>query len=191
MATPVGRDQYGPGLGPGHRQDLTTILEHLTPRQRSQLSAWQAELERASGWSTGLPVVVLDRCWLRLRALAVIDLPSKLPPDASAEAPELVHYRQLLAMGIDSWEAEQRCWLEFGSEAWQQALRRLWQHMDSPVRGWTLGEYLELLTAYRRGVETAGPRRLPLLVLARAGSRESHQLFWLHGNCRTMRHTCA
>lgn len=170
---------------------LEQVLEGLTPRQLRCLGDWQDELEQAPAWSTALPVVLLDRCWLRLQAVAVIELPRVLPADASAEAPELVRYRDLLAGGLSSWEAEQRCWLEFGSDAFQQALRRLWAQQERHPHGWTLSHYLDLLAGYRRRMEAIGPRQLPLLVLARAGSGDPHRLWWLQGRGQSMRHTCA
>jgi hypothetical protein len=48
-----------------------------------------AELQRAPLWSGSLPVAVLERCWMRLRAIPVAALALELPPDASAAAPEL------------------------------------------------------------------------------------------------------
>ncbi len=170
---------------------LEQVLAGLTPRQSQRLRGWQGELERAQGWSTALPVVLLERCWLRLQAVPLIELPRVLPADASAEAPELVRYRELRAAGLSSWDAEQRCWLEFGSAACQEALRRLWTQQERDPQGWTLSHYLALLASYRRQMEGAGPRQLPLLVLARAGSREPHRLWWLQGEGQSMRHTCA
>ena len=170
------------------RQDL---LAGLTPRQRRELRGWQAELAAAQGWNGALPVALLDRCWLQLQAVPVASLAQALPPDASAEAPELVRYRQWIARGLSSWEAEQCCWQEFGSQACQQAQRRHWHQQDSNPRGWTLRRYLDLVATYRRQLETRGERQLPLLVLGRAGTRDPHQLLWLHGTWLSMRHTCA
>lgn len=63
--------------------------EAFTPSQRRQLLGWQADLASTSAWSGELPVVVHERCWLRLRAVPVGQLARQWPPDCSAEAPEL------------------------------------------------------------------------------------------------------
>jgi hypothetical protein len=167
------------------------LLAGLTPRQRRELRGWQAELTAAQGWNGALPVALLDRCWLQLQAVPVANLAQALPPDASAEAPELVRYRQWIARGLSSWQAEQCCWQEFGSQACQQAQRRHWHQQDSNPGGWTLRRYLDLVATYRRQLETREERQLPLLVLGRAGTRDPHQLLWLHGTWLSMRHTCA
>jgi hypothetical protein len=167
------------------------ILAGLTPRQRQLLHQWQAELRDADRWDGQLPVAVLERCWLRLRRVPVAQLASQLPPDASAEAPELVRYRHWLARGLTPWQAESLCWQEFGSDACQQALRRHWQQREQEPRDWSLNRYLELVTSYRDQFGGRGERRLPLLVLGRAGTRDPHLLLWLHGSWLSMRHTCA
>jgi hypothetical protein len=173
------------------------ILDGLTPRQRQLLRHWQAELDGAEGWDGDLPVAVLDRCWLRLRRVPLTRLTALLPPDASSEAPELARYRHWLARGLASWQAESLCWHEFGSEACQQALRRHWQQRDQDQGDWTLQRYLALVARYRdqftaRGEWSSGrERRLPLLVLGRAGTRDPHLLLWLQGSWLSMRHTCA
>jgi hypothetical protein len=58
-----------------------------------------ALLQSSDHWHGGLPVLVLDRCWLRLEAIAVEELANKLPPDTSREAPELSRYSQLIEAG--------------------------------------------------------------------------------------------
>lgn len=167
------------------------VLAGLTPRQRHQLRQWQAELASASGWSGSLPVALLDRCWLRLRSVPVAQLASLLPPDASAEAPELVRYRHWLARGLDGWQAESLCWQEFGSGACQEALRRHWQQQETNPRNWTLDRYLNLISFYRHQFSRQAERQLPLLVLGRGGTRDPHLLLWLQGSWLSMRHTCA
>jgi hypothetical protein len=166
-------------------------LAGLTPRQWHLLRAWQAELSTADGWTGNLPVALLDRCWLRLRRVPMAQLAAFLPPDASAEAPELVRYREWLERGHPGWQAECLCWQEFGSEACQQALRRHWQQREQDPGDWTLKRYLELVSRYRAQLNGDGERRLPLLVLGRAGTRDPHQLLWLRGTWLSMRHTCA
>jgi hypothetical protein len=167
------------------------VLAGLTARQQHQLQQWQAELASASSWSGTLPVALLDRCWLRLRSVPVGQLASLLPPDASAEAPELVRYRQWLARGLDSWQAECLCWQEFGSGACQQALRRHWQLQETNPGNWTLKRYLDLISSYRDQFRRQGQPQLPLLVLGRAGTPDPHLLLWLQGSWLSMRHTCA
>lgn len=131
-------------------------------------------------WHGELPVALLERCWLRLEQVAVQDLARRLPPDASAEAPELVRYRNLLAQGLTALEAQERCWHDFGLEACQQAQTRFWYQQDQGNHGWTLQRYLQLIEAYRRRLGQRQTRALPLVVLARVGSDEAHTLHWLH-----------
>jgi hypothetical protein len=169
----------------------TAILTGLTPRQWQRLQQWQAELGAAQEWHGQLPVAVLDRCWLRLLRVPVDQLAIQLPPDASAEAPELVRYRHWLARGLTPWQAETLCWREFGSDACQQALRRHWQQREQDPRDWNLNRYLALVSGYREQFSGREERRLPLLVLGRVGTRDPHLLLWLHGSWLSMRHTCA
>ncbi len=169
-------------------------LPWFSPCQRQQLNGWIAELRQGPGWSGHLPVALLERCWLRLRAIPVAELALELPPDASAAAPELERYRQLLGAGLPAWSAQMHCWQEFGAASCQQAQRRFWQRQEQGNHGWTLARYVALIEAYRRSVESPDlggtPRRLPLLVLARPASREAHQLHWLEPLGSPMRHTC-
>lgn len=151
----------------------------LTPAQRRSLQQWLADL-RQMAWHGDLPVALLERCWLRLELVAVQHLARRLPPDASAEAPELVRYRDLLALGLTPLEAQERCWHDFGLEACQQAQTRFWSQQDQGNHGWTLQRYLELIDAYRSRQGRRQARALPLLVLARVGSDEVHTLHWLH-----------
>ena len=162
--------------GPEPRSSLS---QRLTARHQELLRQWGEELVQAPGWRGDLPVAVLEPCWLRLRRVAVEDLASQLPPDGSEAAPELVRFRQLRQSGLDEWSAQQQCWQEFGSAAFQQAQRRFWQRQDQGNHDWTLARYLELIEIYRRRLSPGGVRRLPLLVLARQGSEEPHALFWL------------
>ncbi|KMM16334.1 hypothetical protein [Synechococcus sp. GFB01] len=166
-------------------------LPWLSERQRGQLRTWLDELRRAPGWSGHLPVALLDRCWLRLRSVPVAALAARLPPDTSADAPELTRYRQLIARGLPGLTAQQLCWEEFGSASCQLAQQRFWQCQERGNHGWTLARYLELVQAYRERMESDAPRELPLLVLARPGSDDAHQLHWLQPLGLSMRHTCA
>lgn len=154
----------------------------FTSRQRQLLRSCIARLAGSQTWRGDLPVLLLDRCWLRLTAVAIADLAQRLPPDCSREAPELVRYRELLAQGLPPQQAQQLCWLDFGMEACRQAQQRLWQAQDRGNHGWTLACYLSLLKAYRRRLEGGSARPLPLLVLARAdepATITAHRLLWL------------
>ncbi|MEX0589214.1 MAG: hypothetical protein WD136_08150 [Cyanobium sp.] len=169
---------------------MAEILAALTERHQSLLNDWGQDLQAASGWCGSLPVAILDRCWLRLRRVPVERLAVVLPPDASADAPELVRYRNWIAAGEPSWRAEVRCWQEFGQPACQEAQRYFWSHQDSGNHGWTLEAYLGLLDTYRKQLRLGGQRCLPLLVLARSGQLETHSLHWLTPLGQAMRHTC-
>lgn len=158
-------------------EDLFLLDQH-----RRQLRQAQAELDRSERWHGGLPVLLLERCWLRLQGVTVETLAQRLPPDCSQAAPELCRYRELLAAGLSAWEAERSCWEDFGAQACREALRRFWAAQERGTQGWTLETYLELLHQYRRRFHQETPRSVPLLVLARrdAGSRlERHRLLWL------------
>jgi hypothetical protein len=151
----------------------------LTTRQRQGLQPLLDDLRRQQRWHGDCPVALLDRCWLRLEIVAVRHLARRLPPDATADAPELVAYRQLLAGGMAPLDAQERCWQEFGLQACQQALERFWSQQDLGNHGWTFQRYLELLQTYRQRQSRQEHRGLPLLILARADSDEEHELVWL------------
>lgn len=163
----------------------------LTAGQQRTLARQCATLQEQAGWRGLEPVALLDRCWLRLELVAIDALPARLPPDASEAAPELVLYRQLVAAGTAPLEAQRRCWDAFGELACREALQRYWQAHERQHDGWTLEAYLALRRRYRAQFEVEGPRLLPLLILARGGSREPHRLLWLPPSGRSMRHTCA
>jgi hypothetical protein len=174
------------------------LLQELTPRQLGTLRTHWLALQRQAGWSDQLPVMLLDRCWLRLTMVALCRLPIVLPPDSSRDAPELSRYRQLRRQGHGCWEAQQICWEEFGAEAFQLAQHRHWRSLEQGNQGWTLQRYLDLRGEYRRRWQLERPRSLPLLVLARAAEAErseSHRLVWVcpaaDGDEHLMRHTCS
>jgi hypothetical protein len=167
------------------------LLASLTPVQHHRLQGWCHQLTTAPGWHGDLPVVLLERCWLRLRAVTVATLADAVPTDTSAEAPELMRWRQLRQEGIDPWSAQLTCWHEFGAQACQQAQRRHWQQREQHPCGWTFADYLSLLRRYRQELETGTSRCLPLLVLRRPDGEQRHTLHWLPSRHRTMRHTCA
>lgn len=175
----------------------TSSCLDLTARQRQEVRRQLGALALVDDWHDGLPVLLLDRCWLRLTPVPLRELLLRLPPDASREAPELVRYRELLAAGQPSWAAQQHCWDDFGTQACRQALLRFWAVQERGDRGWTLASYLSLRREYRHRFRQAPGPLLPLLVLARADAPRSevHTLHWLGptaaGPDRAMRHTCA
>ncbi|MFN9644631.1 MAG: hypothetical protein ACK6BG_05805 [Cyanobacteriota bacterium] len=168
----------------------------LTPGQLPQARAALHSVRQAREWSGQLPVLLLNRCWLRLTVVPVERLALALPPDLSRDAPELAHYRTLIEAGHTPFQAQQLCWREFGPEACQQALRTYWRSLESRAHGgWTLERYLSVLAAYREAFASDQFRPLPLIVLARPSTVEDHGLFWLRPDLtiveRAMRHTCA
>jgi len=174
----------------------------FSPGQLSRARAAAHGLSQAREWSGQLPVLLLNRCWLRLTVVPLERLALELPPDLSREAPELEHWRALVEAGHPPWQAQQLCWLEYGAEACQLALRRYWNARENHSPGWTLERYLDLVATYRQSFISGCPRLLPLIVLARpavAGADpapvEDHGLFWLRPDLtiveRAMRHTCA
>ncbi|QPN59356.1 hypothetical protein H8F24_15190 [Synechococcus sp. CBW1002] len=166
----------------------------LRPSQMALVNRLIADLRAAPAWHGQLPVLLLDRCWLRLEVVPVESLATALPPDGSGEAPELARFRQLRAEGLEDWAAQLQCWEEFDLLPFQQALRRYWSRQTHGDDGWTLPAYLELLRCYRHSLECGVPH-LPLLVLPRQDSGETHRLHWLQrpfaSTCPSMRHTCA
>lgn len=197
MIQPVVRTPFVPSCdgrpGPAATVDGLFLLDH----HRQELVLALRELERSDRWHGGLPVLLLERCWLRLSRVAVEQLAERLPPDCSQEAPELRRYRELVAAGHPSWEAERLCWDEFGAEACREALRKFWTAQERCTLGWTLETYLELLQQYRARFAAGGPRPVPLLVLARRhgeARRGRHRLLWLGPDAAagrpSMRDTC-
>jgi len=79
----------------------------LTDRHQRQLELLLESQQQQRHWHGQLPVVLLDRCWLRLQVLPVEQLCSVLPPDSSGDAPELVRFRELLREGMSSLEAQE------------------------------------------------------------------------------------
>jgi len=168
----------------------STWRQLLTPRLEQRLEQLLAQQQGAEGWSGDRPVLLLDRCWLKLRVVPVAQLAAALPPDSSAEAPELSRFRQLRAEGRDGLAAQEQCWREFGRRACTEALRRFWRAQEQGNHGWTFERYLELVEQYRRHLQAPGPRPLPLLVLARHGSGAPHDLHWCWPGPQPVGHTC-
>ena len=176
------------GLG----RDANTIapLAGLTDAQHLGLSQVLNEVRRKGIWSWKLPVLLRDRCWLRLTRIQLCELQRHLPPNGRDEAPELMHYRLLVAEGLDPLIAQQTCWQDFGAEDCQRALQDYWQSRTIPDHGWTAKRYRQLVSLYRENIER-GIAAVPMLVLARKESEDQHQLLWITDSTPTMRHTCA
>ncbi len=168
----------------------TRGLAGLTRRQQMGLIEVLEEVRRADGWSWHLPVLLRERCWLRLSRTPLTELHRLLPPDGRDEAPELMQYRRLLQQGVDPLLAQQSCWHDFGMEDCQRALQDYWSSQDSTIHGWTSQRYRQLVSSYRERIER-GITAVPMLVLARKNSVEYHQLLWITENTPVMRHTCA
>lgn len=171
---------------------LFLLADHLQALRRAF-----EELGGCDHWHGGLPVLLLERCWLRLSRVSVEHLAQRLPPDCSQEAPELCRYRELVASGLSGLEAERVCWEDFGAEACREALRKYWTAQERGTQGWTLETYLDLLQQYRQRFALESPRPVPLLVLARRQGPARlgrHRLLWLGpeaaGGRPSMRDTC-
>jgi hypothetical protein len=165
-------------------------LEGLTDIQRFGLEAVLSDVNAAEGWSWQRPVLLRNRCWMQLNQIQLDQLHRFLPPDVHAEAPELVHYQTLVREGIDPLVAQQSCWDEFGIDDCQRALQTFWISQERPNHCWTAQRYRSLVSLYRDCIER-GINTIPMLVLARQGSSEPHQLHWLTASPPVMRHTCA
>jgi hypothetical protein len=165
----------------------------FTRNHRQLLQRCWQEVHQAEAWHPALPVLLLDRCWLRLERVDVQHLEGHLPLDLSQEAPELVRFRQLIRGGFDPWGAQLACWLEFGEEACQQAQTNAWQQAERSPAGWALERYLGLITDYRRRFGLPGPASLPLIVRPRVGDTAPPDLIWLTdgpGRCATLAADC-
>ena len=153
-------------------------LAGLTETQLLGLNDVLLDVRKADSWSWELPVLVRDRCWLRLDRIPLRHLQRYLPPDGRDEAPELTHYRLLMAEGIDPLLAQQTCWQEFGMKDCQRALLAYWQSRSQTNHGWTASRYRQLVSLYRAHVER-DITTVPMLVLARRESAEDHQIHWI------------
>jgi len=170
--------------------DVVDALAGLTSRQRLGLQALIADVRRTPTWTWQLPVLIRQRCWLRLDQIRLSQLHRWLPPDTCAEAPELVRYRELLSQGWPALQAQECCWQEFGAEDCHQALQRFWASQSDGRQHWTMQRYLTLVDQYRRRFN-AGNATIPMLELPRQGDPTDHQLHWVSDSTPMMRHTCA
>jgi hypothetical protein len=170
---------------------MAELLDTLTPRLQRQADRLLDHQQLQTRWHNDLPVLLLDRCWLHLQTVPVSELAQVLPPDSSADAPELVRFRELRQQGLHHLEAQELCWQEFGRESCSEALRRFWTAQERGNHGWTLSAYLHLLERYRHLLLSEGPSPIPLLVLARSGSAEQHRLHWCWPSASSVGHTCA
>lgn len=153
-------------------------LEGLTEKQRSGLNDVLQGVRKTDCWSWELPILVRDRCWMRLDRVQLNQLKRFLPPNGRDEAPELMHYRMLMAKGIEPHLAEQACWHEFGMRDCQRALQDYWKSQDHPDHGWTAKRYRQLVSLYRDRIEN-GSTAVPMLVLARRKTAEEHEIYWI------------
>ena len=149
----------------------------LTARHYQIIESTFIKLQ-GSFWSLDTPVFLFDRCWLRLDKIKFDELKKRLPPDNSAEAPELIKYNRLLQEGHDRLIALQECWLEFGMEDFSRAIRNYWNHQDIGNNGWTFFRYLDTLNNYRKSFDTSSIS-IPLIVLGRRNSHEEHSIEWI------------
>ena len=162
----------------GWRDNANALLTGLTIKQREGLRQVLIDVHHASVWSWSLPVLLRDRCWMRLDRIQLSQLRCYLPPERREESPELVHYRMLIADGVEPLVAQQVCWQHFGMDDCQRSLRDYWQSCMVEHHGWTACRYRQLVIAYRERIER-GDVVVPMLVLARRGSNEQHRLHWI------------
>ena len=165
-------------------------LEGLTSRQRQGLQSLLNDLRSSLTWSWQLPVLIRQRCWLRLETIQLSELHRWLPPDGCEDAPELARYRELVALGWSPLQAQEQCWQEFGDDDCRIALQRFWASQHDRKHDWTLQRYLAMVSRYRQSIE-AGVTTIPMLVLPRSGAATDHQLHWVSDSTPPMRHTCA
>ncbi len=156
---------------------MNQVHKSLTSQHNQIL---QSELKNLRGkpWSLSHPVFLLNRCWLRLEKIKLYELTHRMPPDNSAEAPELILYQQLLNSGCDPLLAIQECWQEFGMEDFHRALRNCWASQEKGNHGWTFRRYVELFNQYKYSVECLD-FTIPLIILGRTQSKENHKLEWI------------
>ena len=165
-------------------------LEGLTQRQRLGLQELMAAVDQTHSWSWNMPVLIRQRCWLRLDCISLGQLNSVGSPrtlgrkplnwciSASCAPTGCRRWRPNKPAGRNSeWTAVSRPFTATGTVA---------MHRRQP---WTSHHFLELVTLYRRSFEV-GQTRIPMLVLPRIDSVTGHQLHWLSISPPPMRHTC-
>ena len=96
---------------------MAELWEWLTPHQQDLLADLSARQQLLNRWDGDRPIALLERCWLRLRIHPISKLSAVLPPDNSGDAPELIHFRNLIRAGFSRAEAEEQCWEDFGKKA--------------------------------------------------------------------------
>ena len=117
--------------------DPDNPLDGLTGRQRQALQNLLSDMRSSLAWSWQLPVLIRQRCWLRLEMIPLGDLHRWLPPDGREDAPELARYRELVAQGWSPLQAQDQCWQEFGDDACRTALQRFWASQQERQHDWT------------------------------------------------------
>ena len=115
----------------------TDPLRALTSTQLEGLGQILERLNAQPAWSWSLPVLLHERCWLRLSHVPLRNLNQVLPPDVNEDAPELASFRALVADGLDPLSAQQHCWQDFGMEDCCRALRQYWLSREQPGHDWT------------------------------------------------------
>ena len=148
------------------------------PRLEEAMDACRQSLAQAPCWCSSLPVPVLDRSWLQLQVFNVETVLQHYPVDSTAQAPELIRFRELQEQGFSCSDAERWCWDEFGADACHQALQRYWHEQQQPSWLWSLEDYLTLISRYRTSFEEE-KRALPLLVLPRREERQQFHCHWI------------
>ena len=118
--------------------DPANPLEGLTRRQLQGLHNLLSDVHSSLAWSWQLPVLIRQRCWLRLEMIELGNLHRWLPPDGCEEAPELCRYRELVAQGWSPLQAQEQCWQEFGDDDCRTALQRFWASQHDRKHDWTV-----------------------------------------------------
>ncbi len=149
-----------------------------TQKQYQLIESSLKQLDGAT-WDFNLPVLILNRSWLRLEKIKLCDLSKRIPPDNSKEAPELVHYYQLIEKGRDPYLAVQECWWEFGMEDFHKALRNYWVNKERGNYDWTFKKYMSLTVKYKSYIERS-IISMPIIILGNKSFNENHKIEWLY-----------
>ncbi len=135
-------------------------------------------------WTFNFPILLLNRCWLKLETITASELPIRLPPDNSEEAPELAKFHQLINAGENDLLALQKCWDEFGIEDFHRALRNSWDCKANGNNGWTFKKYISTIGQYRQSI-ALNQLTIPLILLGRQHSKEDHIVQWINSELIT------